>query len=144
MRFSLYLEKKHISMICVKLEGLEHIISTTPPNEVVEILQDFFERVEFVSKSTSSLMEPSDNFTISIAFNASKEQSMHEERAVKACVDLSSRLADLQKNKWNQMANSHSLNTCQFRLAIYVQQCLCGNVGTNDKRLFKILENLNI
>nr|CAG4713661.1 unnamed protein product [Naegleria fowleri] len=144
-KFSLYLEKKKVSMIQVKFQGLEWILDNGTPIEIIEILKDIFEKIQFSTRSTSSLMEHVDDDSVSIVFNASRDQSRHEEKAIKTCMDLSDKLRELQNAKWMHSDKSHSIlaaNHIVFRFAIHVQHCLCGNVGTADIRSFKILGSI--
>ncbi|KAG2377921.1 hypothetical protein C9374_009006 [Naegleria lovaniensis] len=142
-RFSLYLEKKKVSMIQVKIQGLSHIMNEMSPIDIVELLKDAFEKIQFSTKSTSSLMEHTDDECVTIAFNASKDQSKHEERALKTCVDLNNKLRELQNSKWKNSSKSQfselATSRIDFKLAVHVHQSLCGNIGTADVRSFKIL-----
>ncbi|KAF0976247.1 hypothetical protein FDP41_004922 [Naegleria fowleri] len=145
-RFELYLDRKRVSMLQLKFKGLDEILDFISPNEIVEILKDVFEKVQHATKASHGVLELWKDDSVTIVFNASKDQHRHEQRAIKTCMELNFRLRDLQKSKWLSnvktqfliLASSH----LEFRFAIHSQECLCGNIGSSDLRSFKILGSI--
>ncbi|KAG2381284.1 hypothetical protein C9374_006273 [Naegleria lovaniensis] len=145
-RFELYLDRKRISMLQLKFKGIEEILDFIGPNEIVEILKDVFERIQYASKASHGLLELWKDDSVTIVFNASKDQARHEQRALKTCMELKYRLTDMKKSKWLSnikaqyliLASSH----LEFQFAVHSQECLCGNIGSADLRSFKILGSI--
>ncbi|KAG2382393.1 hypothetical protein C9374_005595 [Naegleria lovaniensis] len=147
-KFSLYLEKKKISMVQVRIQGLSSMMNDSQPSDIVNLLQDIFEKIQQSTRSTSSLMEHTEDECITIAFNASKEQLHHEDRSLKMCLDLRKKLTEIQSTKWTTNIQqspclARAATTIVFRFAALSRMSFCGNIGTTEVRSFKIMGSIH-
>lgn len=147
-KFSLYLEKKIISMVQVRIQGLSLIMNESLPSDIVLLLQDIFEKIQQSTRSTSSLMEHTQDECITVAFNASKDQPNHEDRSLKLCVDLKKKLDEVKNTKWKTNPQqspcfAKAASGIVFRFAVLCKSCFCGNVGTLEVRSFKIMGSIH-
>ncbi|KAG2382618.1 hypothetical protein C9374_005198 [Naegleria lovaniensis] len=162
-KFQLYLEKRRITLVEILLEGLNDWLSILTPNETVMLLSDIFEQVNSICRSSgSSQISSLENDSLIIAFNATRNQNKHEEKAAHFCQVLNEKLLGVKYMKWKRIM-SHSnlvnetssnslqsskkfqpLNICdlmRFRFAITTCDSFCGNVGSQEMKQFSVLSS---
>ena len=148
-RFALYLEKRVVTVIYMSMDGILDCLDVMEHSDIVFMLGDIFEQVNQIGKTTSGLVYGFENGALMIAFNASSNQVAHQEKAATATLTLIGKLDNVRKTKWTQAHSfkssrqiSYMLDNISFRFCITSRESTCGNVGTNDAKIFSIFGNL--
>ncbi|KAG2392134.1 hypothetical protein C9374_012386 [Naegleria lovaniensis] len=144
-KFSLYMEHRRVTLLEIHLDGLNEWIHIISPNETVMLLSDVFDQVNSISRASGGHISSIENDSIIIAFNASSNQSNHEEKASQVARQLHDKLLSVKYMKWK----NHELvkkkpqlyDNMTFRFAILCQECFCGNIGSNDFKNFTIMSS---
>lgn len=151
-KFSLYLEEKQITFVYIQFQGFGNWLQHMHPNNVIEIMSDAFAEINSVSRTMSGYVGSFENGSITVSFNASNNQTNHEEKGVMAASTLLTKLLSLKQTKWK--TNPHFkkepflLDLISFKISVSSQTSYCGNVGTNEIKNFTIIsrakQNLEI
>ncbi|KAG2394285.1 hypothetical protein C9374_004049 [Naegleria lovaniensis] len=143
--FSLYLERKTITLVSVHIQGFDNLLREISPTECVELLKDCFDHLNGQSRALGGHLGNFENDCISIAFNASTCQQKHQEKAALICTVLKEKLQTIKEKKWS---NSHHLkkkpyllDEVKFIMAVCTQDSLCGNVGSNESKNFTVISS---
>lgn len=124
------------SVLFADLVGFTPIAETAPPEEVVYLLDAFLDlAVEAVFDAGGTL----DKFIgdcVMAFFGAPVEQEDHALRAVKAGIDIQSRLAE-----WNSERTRSSLPTLAVRIAVNSGPLLVGDIGSRRRVDYTVLGN---
>ncbi|KAG2388343.1 hypothetical protein C9374_000507 [Naegleria lovaniensis] len=145
-KFQLYLEKRRVTLVQVMLEGLNEWVHSISPNEMVLLLSDVYDQLNSICRvSGASQISSLENDSLIIAFNATRDQQKHEEKAALFCHVLNEKLVGLKYMKWknekSQQLNVHYADLMNFRFALITQECLCGNVGSQEMKQFSVLSS---
>ncbi|KAL9645173.1 hypothetical protein ABK040_002375 [Willaertia magna] len=135
-KFSLYLEKKHISILGIHIVGFSHWLTTIPHSDIVGVLNDVFTEINKLTKTSMGYLGSLENGTITISWNSAIDQTRYEVKSVSSASTLMKKLNDL-KSKWHR-EELHLIAHTNFLMAVAEQEVLCGNVGTEDLKNFTI------
>lgn len=124
------------SVLFADLVGFTPIAETSPPEEVVYLLDAFLDlAVEAVFDAGGTL----DKFIgdcVMAFFGAPVEQEDHALRAVRAGIDIQRRLAE-----WNSERTRSSLPTLAVRIAVNSGPVLVGDIGSRRRVDYTVLGN---
>ncbi|EFC40623.1 adenylate/guanylate cyclase [Naegleria gruberi] len=147
--FSLYLDKKHVTIVCVLIDEFSELISQMPPSESIHLLTDIFDQLTCVTKIQGGLLGHFENDSISITFNTAANHPKHQEKGVQAARSIIEKLKITRDKKWLMASNKlirndsfkNLIENIRFRVAVTTQEVLCGNIGTNDVKNFTLITN---
>lgn len=145
-RFKLYLEKRAVSALCVHLEGLNYWLTHFNEHEVVQLLSDVFEQSGNVCRVSSGLLGTFENGSLAIYFNATSDQSNHEDKAISACITLLHKLQLVKDTKWKHQMDAGKYEELQQHFRVRVSACyqetFAGNLGTKYSKNFTVIGSI--
>ncbi|KAF0984795.1 hypothetical protein FDP41_000694 [Naegleria fowleri] len=128
--FSLYLEKKNVTLLHMVLDGFSAILSKLEhPNECLHMLSDVFDQVNTTSKIAGGLLGNFENDSFTISFNSSIQNVNHQEKGTLSSKQLLERIMVLKTIsilKKDQLMTL--IEVLKIRIALIQQECRkCGN-----------------
>ena len=147
--FSLFLEKKKVSISNIMIDNFSKVLNSIhSPHDTIHMLTDFFDQITTICRTHGGLLGSFENDSITISFNTTSAQSKHQEKAVVATRMILEKLSSIKEKKWlssnNRFAkkiDKHLIDDLEIRAAICLQECVCGNVGTNDSKNYTLISN---
>ncbi|KAG2393786.1 hypothetical protein C9374_003550 [Naegleria lovaniensis] len=132
--FKLGLEKRKFTSSAIHFVGLDRALESLSSKEVTMLLHDFFEVVQKTSSQSSSYLGNFEQNTVNISWNLTSDVSNHEEKSIAITSFILEKLQALPQTKWSKYENLQM----KFIAATVSQECVCGNIGTNQCKSFSV------
>ncbi|EFC46793.1 predicted protein [Naegleria gruberi] len=141
--FSLYLDKRQVTLLNIYLEGLNEWFVVINPTEIVTILSEIYDVIVKLVRLTGQVGQIEDE-TIPIHLNATSDQSQHELKGIQLCHSLLSKLNAYKESKLMNHAivskyDEEVFENFKFRIVANSQSAYCGNLGTKQAMSFSII-----
>ena len=118
-------ERRDVSVLFADIRDFTSISETKPPEEVVELLSEFFERMVDVVQRNHGMIDKFTGDGMMAIFGAPIEDSRHAEQAVVTAIEMQSELSKLRAN-WQQQG----LVGFSMGIGINSGNAIVGNIGS--------------
>ncbi|KAF0975662.1 hypothetical protein FDP41_004989 [Naegleria fowleri] len=140
--FRLGLEKRALTIVCIRFGGLDACMEALSDSELVPIMSDFFDVIQKVARLSGGQLGNFENNEMTISWNSTSDIPHHKEKGVTSTKQMMEKLTQLTSTKWKNkecLTKRDLLSAMNFKAAIVSQMCKSGNVGTQEIKSFSIV-----
>ncbi len=139
-RVSLDGEFKEVTVLFADLRGFAALVNSTPPKEVVRILNHYFKEMSEAIKKYQGLVLQFIGDEIEAVFGAPVSLKGHQKLAVNAALDMQRRLSSVNIKLINQ-----GFEPLKHGIGIHTGKVLAANIGSPDRLSYALVgEAVNI
>lgn len=147
--FQLGLENRVLTLASIHIGGLDSCFENNSFIVIVTLLSDVFDSIIKVVKKSHAFLGNFENNRIILSWNSTFDIPNHERNGLQAAFQILESLKKVKETKWKNMSIAAAIfKELSFDVAMTTQECACGNIGTQDSKVYSIngsyLHNLDI
>jgi len=128
--------KKKVTILFADLRGFTKVCGLIPAETVIEILNEYFGKMISIARKHGGTIDKLIGDAIMIVWGDPVPQADHQERAVKAAIQMQSGMKDI-KSKWAEKLNV----SIELGIGIHTDEVIVGTIGSQEFCDYTVLGN---